>query len=119
MVIGQLNWTTRMYDKYIYKEQYKYTREDLLRDKKKVSTARRWDEYSMSAGAKTCPAVGSRSPILAQFSADFVIMSKAPQIKSLTLEHCSVPSDVAKGQTTHAYHDQADVQMTIGSHAPC
>ena len=60
-------------------------------------TARRWDEFKMSAGAKTCPAVGLRSPILAHLDADFVSMSKAPQIKSLALEHGSVPSDVAKG----------------------
>ena len=45
-------------------------------------------------------------------------MSKALQIKSLALEHLSGPSDVAEGQTTHAYHDHADVlqQPTGSSH---
>ena len=44
-------------------------------------------------------------------------MCKAPQIKSFELKHCPVPSDVAKGQTTHAYHDQADVhRQPAGCH---
>ena len=55
--------------------------------RQKLLTARRWDEFNMSAGAKTCPAVGWRPPILADYSREFVSMSKATQIKSLALEH--------------------------------
>ena len=40
----------------------------------------------MSAGAKTCPAIEWRPLILADYSREFVIMSKATQIKSLALE---------------------------------